>query len=595
MLSGLVALVAASLLSQAAASSTEQPAFEASILQCQTVPDCAPLVSARPSEAPSDEALEHLVDVFQDAGPEGRRTILDILRTAQTGRNRLATRIALHLTGYDREDTSTLIEQVQDDPHSSALVVLAHIGTPEALSGLIASQSGEYPTSTFQMAVEIAGDHIIPALLVAITERLENENTQEAFMLAQFRYWAPSASGHYSAFATPFTPASTRLLMDVVRTSEPGSTRRLAALMILQHDDADHLRPYESDLLDLARGDDAILVEPALSALMAFQNTDIVPDLAERCQIHELADDHYFQLSGSCAFDYFVWLGSNAQAAGPRLVELIASPHTEFRSAVIRTLAAIQYRPAIPALRARLNSEFWPETLTVARALQAFDDRASIPAIEALQETHWLPHVRDQLGDILADWDNTEDPTARTARASWDFPEGERCESGEWTWQGQRIPQGRTDAVQTPPDEGQFGERWELISGDYTLIGTDRGEWGGEVWLKAGDAEPILLVDDNVVTMRTLEDGAIITTGLDHIVSDSGSVYRFRVSEGGWSFTQLTSTPGPSYGGLAEIEPGIFAAFEARPRSNYPHHVSVFDIEEGMLGLAECVIADDAG
>lgn len=595
MLSGLVALVAAGLLSQAAASSTEQPAFEALAMQCQTVPDCAPLVWARPSEALSDEALTHLVDVFRDAGPEGRHTILDILRTAQTGRNRLATRIALHLTGYDHDDTSTLIEQVEDDPHSSALLVLAHIGTPEALSGLIASQSGEYPTSTFVMALEIAGDRIIPALLVAITERLENGSMQEAFMLAQFRYRALSASGHYSAFSTPFTPASTRLLMDVVRTSEPGSTRRLAALMILQHDDADHLRPYESDLLEFARGDDAVLVEPALSALMALQNTDIVPDLAEQCQIHELADDHYFELTWSCALDYFGWLGSDAEAAGPRLVELMASPHTEFRSAVISTLAAIRYRPAIPALRERLHSEFWTETLTVARALQAFDDRASIPAIEAVRQSHWLPHVRDQLGEILSSWDNNEGAVASFAWMDMESPEGERCESGAWSWQGRRIPEGRTDAVQTPPEEGQFGERWELTSGDYTLIGTDRGEWGGEVWLLADDAEPVLLVEDYVVTMRSLSDGAVITTGLDHMLPDAGSVYRFRITEDGWSFTQLTVTPGPSYGGLAEIEPGIFAAFEARPRSNYPHHVSVFDIEEGMLGLAECVIAEDAG
>ena len=414
-------------------------------------------------------------------------------------------------------------------------------------------------------------------------------------MLALSRHDSLRTPGRYSSFAAPFTPASTRLLMDVVRASEPGSARRLAALMILQHDDADHLRPYESDLLVLARGDDAVLVEPALRALMALQNTDIVLDLAERCQIHELADDHYFELTGSCAFGYFARLGSNAEAAGPRLVELVASPHTEFRSAMISTLAAIRYRPAMPVIRERLHSEFWTETLAVARALQAFDDRASIPAIETLQQTHWLPHVRDQLREILADWEGrTRGPTASMAGVNWDFPEGERCESGVWSWQDHRIPEGRTDAVSTPPDAGQFGERWELASGDYTLIGTDRGEWGGEVWLQIDDTAPVLLVEDNVVTMRSLSDGAVVTTGLDHLLPSPGSVYRFRITKDGWSFTHLTTTPGPSYGGLAEIEPGIFAALEARPGSNYPHHVSVFDIDAGMLGLAECVIAEDA-
>jgi hypothetical protein len=120
-----------------------------------------------------------------------------------------------------------------------------------------------------------------------------------------------------------------------------------------------------------------------------------------------------------------------------------------------------------------------------------------------------------------------------------------------------------------------------LSLGAGELIGSNRGEWGGElVWQPAdGQAQP--LIKHNVVAIEAAEGGAIVLLGLAHMGLVDG--YAVRVSQrgdGGWSLSEVARLPSTA-DALARIGPNLFAAWSE-------HRVVVFSDKE-VLGLARCI------
>ena len=126
-----------------------------------------------------------------------------------------------------------------------------------------------------------------------------------------------------------------------------------------------------------------------------------------------------------------------------------------------------------------------------------------------------------------------------TWKISAPFPEGsparycaERTEIGSWSVSGSsgdlRIRPWRpgTEGVVTLPFAISDGPvRSALEIGDGYLVGTDRGEWGGELrWYDHSGQEKLVLFEGNVVDIRQIKTRVVVLTGLTHLTSSSGSI-----------------------------------------------------------------------
>jgi hypothetical protein len=342
-------------------------------------------------------------------------------------------------------------------------------------------------------------------------------------------------------------------------------------------------------MIVLARRQEPELSELALDVLMRIGNTDFVHEVVSRCSPHALGDERYFELVGPCPFNYFARVGPAARDAGPRLLELSYSEHTGFRTSILRTLGRIGYRPAIPRIRELLHSEYWTEALAAAWALRHLDEVSARPEIESLSRLHWFPYLREELSIVLGDWDGVS--LTELGFDDWRFPLATECESGRWSWDGHIIPHGGTDAVALEPESDSFGDRIALDLPGGHLIGTDRGEWGGELVGHLDDGTSRRLFEDNVIAMRRAGQSAIVATGLSHLTLSDGQIIRAWVEDGQWRAIHLTELPRPAYGGLSQISDNVFAAFGSPMTGNNASRqfVTVFDVDFGVLGLADCV------
>jgi hypothetical protein len=112
------------------------------------------------------------------------------------------------------------------------------------------------------------------------------------------------------------------------------------------------------------------------------------------------------------------------------------------------------------------------------------------------------------------------------------------------------------------------------------LVGTNRGEWGGDLAWKPVDGLAQRLHDHNVVAIEPAEGGAIVLFGLAHMGFVDG--YAVRASQrgnSGWSLSEVARLPSTA-DALATIGPNLFAPWSG-------NRVVVFSDQE-IVGLAKC-------
>jgi hypothetical protein len=111
------------------------------------------------------------------------------------------------------------------------------------------------------------------------------------------------------------------------------------------------------------------------------------------------------------------------------------------------------------------------------------------------------------------------------------------------------------------------------------LVGTNRGEWGGDLTWKPADGLAQVLQKDNVVAIEPADGGAIV---LFEGLIDGYAVRVRERGDGGWSLTEVARLPLRA-DALATIGPNLFAAWSARENK-----VFVFSDQE-IVGLSQCV------
>lgn len=76
------------------------------------------------------------------------------------------------------------------------------------------------------------------------------------------------------------------------------------------------------------------------------------------------------------------------------------------------------------------------------------------------------------------------------------------------------------------------------------LVGSDRGEWGGELAYIEDGQPPQIILKENVEDIYKLGDHYVTVSGLAHMVANQGEIYAITFSKAGWSATPWRALPG---------------------------------------------------
>ncbi|WP_237057548.1 HEAT repeat domain-containing protein [Microbulbifer sediminum] len=289
-------------------------------------------------------------------------------------------------------------------------------------------------------------------------------------------------------------------------------------------------------------------------------------------------------------------LKTRGKSAGPVVARLLKSHDRELRIGAARTIGYLEYKPAVPKLVELLNDD--SDVVMNLVAAEALARIGGVQAGEALREaaaSHWHPHVRQaalptskkQGGTELGEDRNfpgrffayqhfatdscesisgnmVEEPRDAKLYSRYAAKELDRLAykverisyiAADEAEQRAENPDGVIEIHQDNIKEireqvRQVPAKGLKVNGGW-LVGSDRGEWGGELVFIDNSAQAEVILKANVEDIYRLGQRYIAVTGLAHMFSNEGAVYELKEGVGGdWQaelWRSLPGAPGRSY------------------------------------------------
>jgi hypothetical protein len=219
------------------------------------------------------------------------------------------------------------------------------------------------------------------------------------------------------------------------------------------------------------------------------------------------------------------------------------------RAGTIAALASLGDPRTIPLLTESLNAADWRVTLTATRALaqQGPLAQTALPALAAVERTHWLPQARARAGEACAQIESATRPShAKVAPETELEPSDGACADAHPAAEGW-TPTGGTEAWPPgiPPD-------WLAPSCSYVphrfddgiLLGTVCDEGEGDLWwfARGREREPIRIAEGAALAIVPRPWGLVV---LRSFAMSSHTVCVVERSEGGgWQARPLLQLPG---------------------------------------------------
>jgi HEAT repeat protein len=235
-------------------------------------------------------------------------------------------------------------------------------------------------------------------------------------------------------------------------------------------------------------------------------------------------------------------LRENGRESGAAVAELLSSQDWDIRVAAARTLGFIGYRGSTQSLVDALKDENdWRLVYVAAESLGRIGDATAIPALEKTAREHWFSRVRDAARKAI------EVIRKRDSYVSRWHPDDFRDEFHEYEllFSGER-PDPPTDLwLSSGFDEFMKAGQPHLRVDDGVLEGTDNGEWGGNLTFESNDGNREVLLTKNVHGIHRTDYGIVAVTGLAHMGSNFGDLYRVEpLGHGTFSVVRWKVLPG---------------------------------------------------
>jgi virginiamycin B lyase len=330
----------------------------------------------------------------------------------------------------------------------------------------------------------------------------------------------------------------------------------------------------------VAKSRDQALAKAATKALSSIGDPERVPALLARLKAASTRREAISVARELSA------LGPGGREATPLVIERARDASWEDQVEFVDVLASLGDARAVAFLVAGLKSPSWRVTMAAVRGLGRLGS-AALPALPALEETerkHWLPRLRQYAGEVRASIARGRpsgatserlvvgpevpargrdgDPGSvviqsigggRDAQAEWlaRRPADKSCRwpkaGGQDGWKNGSDLRVELPAKLAHLARNQRGYFVTYAVDGGLLVGTSRGEWGGEVvWVKDGREQTV--TEGNVFAIVARPWGLVLLQGLAHSFTNYGTASILsRGTDGQWTarpFLDLPATPG---------------------------------------------------
>lgn len=259
-------------------------------------------------------------------------------------------------------------------------------------------------------------------------------------------------------------------------------------------------------------------------------------------------------------------LGANGYEAGPAVLSYLDDTDWDVRVAAANTLGHIGYKPASPSLAALLaHKDDWKLVYAAISSLGRMRVDEHVDDLAIIRGSHWYPPVRELAGTAIQHirtgkgLDDGDEWRYNTAANSPDIcesvayqivyepPETKLYETNDseqlmrLSYETKIYSYGAPEGTE-PNDHGivevttdnmvEYVKRVQQIPQvalkvpNGWLVGSNRGEWGGELVYVNSDGNYTVLYDGNIEDIFPLGDSIVATSGIAHMFFNEGMLLR---------------------------------------------------------------------
>jgi HEAT repeat protein len=509
--------------------------------------------NAKEGEGISQKEVE-IANLIHDMGPDVITHLLKLLRHQNKDVRDLTAFTLCGMEGLNEDHLSSLIEARQNGI-GWIPVSIAKIGTPEAIQYLTEELIKDKHSHTqLTIAFERLGEKGIP-YLIEIYKRQEFDKQLLSCVNSIFSELQDEASSAID----PLIEIAFDKKADI-------NIRKLAVLAIGEIGPKG--QRVITKLKELAANDPIYFKEAADTAIINTKSPEAVPILLR--YIEERPNIGLF-------FHQIIELKKDGISAGPTLVQYLKQDNWDMRLAAANTMGFIEYKESIPDLIALLKSQDdWRVVFAACESLGRLKAKDAISSLSDVSNSHWYPLVRDAaskatsaiIDDIPyeSDYIPIELEKYSTSYESIKELMDNYCVRSEiqleeeflenifinLNSESNIINDGNTNTIEHPFDVGI-----KMIDG--YLVGSDRGEWGGELLFIEKKGEYEKLLDENIEGIYNISSGVAVIAGLRHMGMNRGYLYKVtRDDNEGWSATKWKTLPGAPYKSCLRNDGSLF-------------------------------------
>ena len=338
-------------------------------------------------------------------------------------------------------------------------------------------------------------------------------------------------------------------------------------------------RPFVPQLLALKKGH-PMVADAVDASFVGIGSSEAVPALLQ-----------YLPINPDTALSQIGGLGKEGNSAGPTVMRYLEDRRWDVRVAAANTLGDIAYAPAERELAKALSHEDdWKLVYAAVIALADLNAKGSLEALKRVRDTHWYPPVREIAASALG---HIESGTA-LAELEWlpmgavegspkscrdvkektvSEPKSQKLYQKQHKRELKRLTYGASIRSYGPPEDADPNNDGiievnqdnmvehvaeikqipdvALKVPDGWLVGSDRGEWGGELIHIPERGVGNVLYEENIEDIYLLGSQLVATSGMAHMMLNDGFLVRIDKNDTGryvaTPWKRLPASPGTSW------------------------------------------------
>jgi HEAT repeat protein len=500
----------------------------------------------------SDE--QALAKAIQAHGQAAIPYVLPLLKSERANVRGFAGYVISDLDGLTEANLDALMAAMRSGDGWIAPAI-GRIGTPKAIGFLVAQfrANPERHTQT-TAALEIAGAPAAAALARVLEDSHPVSSEYVDGICHVFSEMGATASAAVEALLGIAT--SKRFLID----NRFRAVRAIGCVGL-------GARPAIAKLRALA-SEDRRFADGVDSAVMQIGSPEAASSYAARLRVHPT----------DILLRDIAEKGENLRDVGPAVVEELSSDDWDLRVAAARALGYIGFVQAESALVATLSDvRDWRLPYVSAESLGRLHAQGALPALSKLKTEHWYPPVREAASKAIEVIEHGGQYTSKFP--PFNFPleffayrmlDGiDVTDHLHPTIKTGADELTRSDLSSLGYDAKRVGydsveHRWRespiraapvcgLRVKGGVLVGSSRGEWGGELVYLDGRGAAHQVVPGNTNAVHRMPFGVVAVTGLAHLLMSEGVLYIIENSDTGFKARKWRMLPGaPKKSGFLE-------------------------------------------